>query len=117
MTCDCHCNGKCGLLGGLEQKVINVLWQNAKPLKPREVLDALNRQYAYTTIMTILNRLYRKGLILRQLRGRVFYYSPRENRQEFACRCLEDLFSRLFSSYGDYVVTSFRRSLKKFRSS
>ena len=76
MNCDCHCNGKCKMLGGLEQKIMEVLWSSSLPLKPSEVLAKIDGTNAYTTIMTVLSRLHQKKIIKRKISGKVFLYSP-----------------------------------------
>ncbi len=115
MNCSCHCNGKCKLLGGLEQKIMDVIWSSPEPLKPQEVLFKLEGDYAYTTIMTVLKRMADKKILHRQLKGKVYYYSSTTDKQTFACECLADLFDRLFDSYGQELVTSFRLSAQKHK--
>jgi len=64
-------------LGELERSVMNVLWDAAAPLTVREVLDALGeRDLAYTTIMTVLDRLGGKEMVRRERDGRAFRYAP-----------------------------------------
>lgn len=62
--------------GTLEQQVLAVLWAADRPLVPREVQERMTDAPAYTTVMTILDRLYRKGLADRSRSGRAFAYSP-----------------------------------------
>jgi len=62
--------------GELEQEVLGVLWAADDPLSSREVLGRLGDAGAYTTVMTILDRLFRKGKLRRELRGRAFVYAP-----------------------------------------
>lgn len=109
MNCNCHCGGKCQLLGGLEQQIMEVLWSSKEPLKPADVLKQLTGDYAYTTIMTVLKRMADKKLVTRQPIGNAFAYYPVKDKQTFACNCLDDLFTRLFQSYGKSVVTSFKK--------
>jgi predicted transcriptional regulator len=52
------------ILGELEQKVMDIMWAREDSLKPAEVLESLNSDLAYTTVMTILKRLSDKGLLL-----------------------------------------------------
>lgn len=113
MNCDCHCNGKCKLLGGLEQKIMEVLWSSSDPQKPAEVLKLIKGKYAYTTIMTVLKRMVDKKLVKRHRQGNVFYYTAITNKADFASECLDDLFYRLFDSYGKYVNTSFKKIAAK----
>lgn len=60
--------------GELEQQVLSVLWASDTPLIPREVQERLADPPAYTTVMTILDRLQRKGTATRTRRGRAFAY-------------------------------------------
>jgi len=48
----------------------------------RELLEADCRDLAYTTVMTTLDRLYKKGLLTRTEEGRAFRYAPRYSREE-----------------------------------
>ena len=110
MNCKCHCNGKCQLLGGLEQKIMETLWSSAEPLKPAQVLEKLKGDdYAYTTVMTVLKRMSDKKLITRQLKGNVYLYQATTDKATFASTCLDDLFARLFEAYGESVPTSFKK--------
>jgi predicted transcriptional regulator len=76
-------------LGELESAIMNVLWRTGEPTKVREVLDGLiGRKLAYTTVMTVLDNLYRKGWVLRELDGKAFRYQPALSRDEAAARTL-----------------------------
>lgn len=63
-------------MGELEADVLAQLWGADAPLTPSEVRDALGGGLAYTTIMTILLRLWQKGLVERERRGRAYAYRP-----------------------------------------
>ncbi|NMO90246.1 BlaI/MecI/CopY family transcriptional regulator [Actinomycetospora sp. TBRC 11914] len=65
--------------GALEKQVWSVLLAAERPLTTGEVRDQLNAQgppLAYTTVVTILGRLYAKGLLTRTLDGRAHRYAP-----------------------------------------
>lgn len=62
-------------LGELESEVLEVLWKADRPLTPADVLGALDTGLAYTTVMTVLGRLWNKGLATRVKVGRAFAYS------------------------------------------
>ncbi len=69
-------------MGPLETKVLDVLWANGgRAVSVRHVLAAFP-DLAYTTLMTTLDRLYRKGVVLRHQRGRAFVYEPRCSREQ-----------------------------------
>ena len=64
-------------LGELERSVMNVLWDADAPLTVRDVLDGLgDRDLAYTTVMTVLDRLGTKAMVRRERDGRAFRYAP-----------------------------------------
>ena len=113
MNCDCHCNGKCKMLGNLEQKIMEALWSSDVPLKPSEVLARVDGGQAYTTIMTVLKRMTDKKIVRREMKNRVFFYQAAQNKSEFAQTALNDLFSRLFSSYGEHTITAFKKTAKE----
>ena len=60
--------------GILERDVMRVLWTESD-LTVRDVQTRLSRQVAYTTAMTTLDRLYKKGILDRRQTGRAFLYS------------------------------------------
>jgi predicted transcriptional regulator len=73
-------------LGDLEAAVMDRLWARGRALSVREVLDDLNRDraLAYTTVMTVLDNLRRKGLVTREQSGRAYLYTPVRSRAEHA---------------------------------
>lgn len=79
--------------GELERQVLDVLWAADGALTPRDVHTALGskRGLAYTTIMTILVRLWRKGMLEREPRGRAFAYRPIETRDERVASRMREL--------------------------
>jgi len=70
-------------LGTLESEILDVLWRSPGPTTPAEVLDELDAGLAYTTIMTVLSRLWKKGLVTRTKKGRAYAYVPVMGRAEF----------------------------------
>jgi predicted transcriptional regulator len=68
------------LLGPLEAEVMQELWKAEEPLTVRQLLSQLNRgrkpKLAYTTVMTVMNRLTEKGALGRDRRGRGYAYRP-----------------------------------------
>lgn len=63
-------------MGSLEADVLDVLWREAEPMTPAMVNDRLGGDLAYTTVMTILVRLWKKGLLDRTKVGRGYAYLP-----------------------------------------
>jgi predicted transcriptional regulator len=80
-------------LGELESAVLDVLWRAQEPLKVRDVMGRLNtgKVLAYTTVMTVLDNLFRKGWVERDLNGKAYFYEPVLSREEAAARTLRDV--------------------------
>jgi predicted transcriptional regulator len=70
-------------LGHLESSVMEILWNAGGESSVHGVVEKLPRPLAYTTIMTTLDRLYKKGLLERRKSERAFYYTPRLSRTEW----------------------------------
>jgi len=68
-------------LGPLERRVLDALWARNDAVCVRD-LHPMFSPIAYTTLMTTLDRLYRKGILDRVKRGRAFFYTPRMNRAD-----------------------------------
>jgi predicted transcriptional regulator len=69
-------------MGHLEVTVMEILWERGKG-NVHEVLRWLDRPLAYTTVMTTLDRLYKKGLLNRTKEERAYVYAPRLSRLEW----------------------------------
>jgi predicted transcriptional regulator len=69
-------------VGPLEATVLEILWSRGES-NVHDVIERLGRPLAYTTVMTTLDRLYKKGLLDRRKAERAFLYSPRLSRQEW----------------------------------
>jgi predicted transcriptional regulator len=82
-------------LGALEREVLECLWRRGAETSVRDVHEAFGGTHAYTTLMTTLDRLYRKGLLARRKDGRAFLYEPRLSRAEFEQGIKEDLLEDL----------------------
>lgn len=68
---------------------MDCLWRSDDALSVREVGLRLNGPWAYTTLMTTLDRLFKKNLLDREPRGRAFVYSTRVSRTELGARALK----------------------------
>lgn len=67
------------------------LWNWDRPVSVREVMEDLNkdRSLAYTTVMSVLNNLHRKGMVLREKTGRAYIYRPRRSRASHTAEHME----------------------------
>ena len=76
---------------------MDVLWRSAAPTSVRDVHEALraDRDSAYTTVMTVLDRLSKKGVVTRQLDGRAWLYQPTYSRVELYEAAIRDIMAEL----------------------
>ncbi len=84
-------------LGPLEQQLLSALWLRGSSTV-REMLDAGDIKLAYTTVMTTLDRLYKKQLLNRAPEGRAFRYSPRYTQEELERAAVGETIRQLLGS-------------------
>jgi predicted transcriptional regulator len=89
-------------LGALEREVLECLWRGGEA-SVRDVHAAFGETTAYTTLMTTLDRLFRKGLLTRRKEGRAFRYAPRVTREELERGIREDLLEGLLGQNAEGV--------------
>ena len=68
-------------LGPTEQRLLDALWRSGHATV-RDMVDGPCADLAYTTVMTTLDRLFKKNLLSRESEGRAFRYTPRFTREE-----------------------------------
>ena len=93
---------------------MNVVWE-CGDCSVREVLTRINKKkkLAYTTISTILQRLYDKGLVARTNMRLVIYYSPKLSKENYSKNMARSFIAKFFNSFGDAAIASFAESIDK----
>ena len=86
--------------GALEREVMEILWLEGN-LPVRDVQSRLARPAAYTTVMTTLDRLYKKGVLGRVQTGRAFLYSQAATREELRASIASRVLTGLLQGRGD----------------
>jgi predicted transcriptional regulator len=81
-------------LGKLERQVLEEAWHRGE-VSVREVFVSFNERVAYTTLMTTLDRLFKKRLLERRKDGRAFLYSPSVSPEEFELGIRQDVIDGL----------------------
>jgi predicted transcriptional regulator len=78
--------------GDLEVVVMDATWRRRTPVTVRELVDELSaaRSIAYTTVMTVMDNLHRKGFLDREMIGRAWTYRPSFTRDEYIARLMRD---------------------------
>lgn len=71
-------------LGELERAIMEILWESTDLMTVRQVGAGLvDRDLAHTTVMTVLDRLAKKGFVKRERAGRAWRYRPAETREAY----------------------------------
>ena len=88
-------------LGDLQATVMEIFWKR-ESATVREVVDQLNkkRALAYTTVLTLVSRLFARGLLTREPEGRGFRYQAAKSREKFLAELSDELIDRLFADFG-----------------
>ncbi len=102
------------VLGELEFMVMSYLW-NKKDITVREVLKTLSadREIAYTTIMTTMDRLWKKGLLERKKEGKTFLYTPAQTKDRILQSMIKKVFDSILPDVTDSSISYFINSLEK----
>ena len=80
--------------GTREAEILAQLWASGDYVTAGEVRDALGGELAYTTVLTILTRLWRKGLAERTRRGRGYAYRPTVSESQLIAQRMQDSLDR-----------------------
>ena len=96
-------------MGALEDEVMTYLWATAGPATAADVHEAVAPDLAYTTVMTVLSRLFAKGHLSREPKGRGFAYLPVATEAEHRAKLMQDTLNH--SKDRDGVLSSFVGSL------
>jgi predicted transcriptional regulator len=98
----------------LEAEVMDQVWEQGET-SVRAVMESLNaraaKPRAYTTYMTILQRLFKKNLLLRRREGTTDLYRPLHSREEYADRRAQAGVASLVEQYGDVALSHFARQM------
>jgi len=92
-------------MGSLEEAVMSYLWEVDEPATPAQVHSAIGDGLAYTTVMTILTRLWKKGRLTRERSGRAFAYMPVRSEADHKADGMHELLSK--AADGEAVLSRF----------
>jgi predicted transcriptional regulator len=97
-----------------EEEIMEALWARGEA-PVREVMDEVNaraeKPRAYTTFMTVMARLDRKGLLLRRREGKTDIYRPAFTREEYVDLRAQAEVASLVDQYGDVALGHFARQM------
>ncbi|MGA8458948.1 MAG: BlaI/MecI/CopY family transcriptional regulator [Streptosporangiaceae bacterium] len=78
--------------GDLEAVIMHRVWDHDGPVTVRELFDELAREraIAYTTVMTTMDNLHRKGWLARVKEGKAYRYTATASRDEYSARLMRE---------------------------
>src|SRR5579863_9671528 len=98
----------------LETEVMEELWKSGEA-PVRAVMDALNKRTskkrAYTTYMTIMARLHKKGMLVRRREGKTDFYAPSQDREDYMAVRARAEVEELVAQYGDVALSNFAQQM------
>jgi predicted transcriptional regulator len=103
-------------LGDLEAAVMKVVWEAAEPLTVeavRQALEKSGRKTAYTTVMTTMARLHKKGLLERKLEGKAYHYRAALTEDEFARTVARAAIDGVLGTFSEPAVAYFVEALSE----
>lgn len=92
-------------LGELQAEVMELFWRR-EDATVREVVTEFNKRHdlAYTTVLTLVSRLWSRGLLAREAEGRGFRYRAAKSKEEFLGELSDELIDRLIADFGEIAV-------------
>jgi len=102
------------ILSPLEQEVMKIVWE-LKACSIRDVVQKLNqdKKLAYTTVATLLQRLFEKGLVNRNSQDTVLAYTPKVTKETYGKKMAKSFIQTFMSSFGETAIVSFAESIDK----
>src|SRR6266480_3312435 len=78
--------------GDLEAVIMHRVWEHGGPVTVRELFDELSAEWviAYTTVMSTMDNLHRKGWLDRVKEGKAYRYTPTASREEYSARLMRE---------------------------
>lgn len=103
------------MLGELEKEIMDIMWNTKKPLTVRLVFELLKkkRKIAYTTAMTVMNRLVEKKILKRLTEDKAYVYKATYSKDKFLTRTSRQIIRSFVSSFGETAIAHFVEEVDK----
>ncbi|ADG83038.1 CopY family transcriptional repressor [Thermincola ferriacetica] len=101
-----HKMGLKKVLGDLEADIMGIIWKEGKATV-RDVYEALRlqREIAYTTVMTIMGRLAEKNLLTKEPLGNAYVYTPTVSQEEFSKQVVSEVLDGLLEEFAEPAIS------------
>lgn len=103
-------------LGTLEAQVMNAVWDLGRDVSVEAVrleLEVHGKKAAYTTVMTTMSRLYKKGLLTREMRGKAYFYSASISREALDTNVVQTVIDGLLTTFAEPAMSYFVDALNE----
>ncbi|MBI4302465.1 MAG: BlaI/MecI/CopY family transcriptional regulator [Chloroflexi bacterium] len=107
-----HRSGLAKVLGPREAEIMEIVWSQGTATVGEVQARLLGSQPAYTTVMTIMGRLVRKGLLRRSKQGGLYSYSATVGRGEWVQSMVSGIINGLFREFAEPALVHFLRRLE-----
>ena len=104
------------LLGDLEADIMQAVWNRGQePVTVREIHEALeaSRKIAYTTVMTVMGNLARKGILQTEKSGKAHLYRATETYEQFTERAVGRIVEELMKDFSAPAIAHFARAVNQ----
>lgn len=102
-------------LGELEKEIMDFIWSKNQPVTVRMIYESISRKRktAYTTVMTIMNRLVNKKLLKRIPEGKAYSYLAAYSKNKFLTKVSRQIIKNFVLNFGDTAIASFVQEIDK----
>ena len=103
-------------LGALEAQVMNAIWDAGGEVAVEQVRQSLEdsgKKAAYTTVMTTMSRLHKKGLLNREMRGKAYLYTAAVSRKDLDTSVIKQVIDGLLSTFAEPAMSYFVEALRE----
>ncbi|GIK83687.1 MAG: penicillinase repressor [Patescibacteria group bacterium] len=96
------------VLGPLEHQIMDIVWKQKKATVYSVVEELCQeKKLAYTTVMTVMSRLTKKGVLSREKKGKTFYYHPRLGKEKFIHSLVQNTIAKMIDTFGEEALVAF----------
>lgn len=108
-------NNSTHFLGQLEKEIMDLVWESKEPVTVRLVFESISkkRKIAYTTVMTIMGRLTKKGFLKTNTSGRAYTYQTVLSKDKFLTKISRQLIKSMVSNFGGIAIAHFAEALDR----
>ena len=101
-----HKLGYTKVLGDLEAEIMKIVWKSGR-VTVRDVYEQLRleKNLAYTTVMTIMGRLAEKTMLNKEVQGNAYVYSPTISETDFAQKVVSEVLDGLFEEFAEPALS------------